>query len=69
MPKGCYTYVLLMQAQQHQKTHKHTPIGQKHSKAALRIKAWCILRVHFEKRMLHLQSVDHTENTKKNTIC
>ena len=31
---------------------------QKHSKAALRIKAWCILRVHYLKWVLHLRSVD-----------
>ena len=54
-----------------QKTHKTTPIGQKR-KAALRIKAWCILRMHCVKWVLHLRSVDagaaRQKNTKKTPI-
>jgi hypothetical protein len=62
---GCYTHELLTQErpdQKHTKTQQFVRGAQRPTRAS---KTWCILRVHLEKRVLHLRTVDAGEARQK----
>ncbi len=53
MTKGCYTYDLLTQARPDQKHTKRQQFVSNAATPPCTSKAWCILRVHFDKRVIH----------------
>jgi hypothetical protein len=63
----------LMHARPHQKHTKTHQLVRNSATPPSTSKTWCILRVHLEKRVLHLRAVDAgaatPENTKKTPTC